>query len=158
MALDHLKASMGNQASGNMGGNFGLLPSLTPTSGRGPSCLSQAHLRSHSGANASAALAYAPTAPEYTIPPHLFRVLLLERLQLPLPCLGSHMQWMPSASRRSRTPQSFVHSLRQSSQTSTPQWNAQLARICPRDGSSRPLQRLPQRHEHQCRCRGRQAN
>ena len=55
----------------------------------------QAHLRSHSGANASAALAHAPTAPEYTIPPHLFRVLLLERLQLPLPvseakCNGCH--------------------------------------------------------------------
>ena len=44
----------------------------------------RAHLRSHSGWNAGAALAFAPTAPEYTIQPHLFRVLLLERLQLPL--------------------------------------------------------------------------
>ena len=40
----------------------------------------RAHLRSHSGWNAGAALAYAPTAPEFTIQPHLFRVLLLERL------------------------------------------------------------------------------
>ena len=44
----------------------------------------RAHLRFHSGRNAGAALAHAPTAPEYTIPPHLFRTLILERLQLPL--------------------------------------------------------------------------
>ena len=45
----------------------------------------QAHLRSHSGHNAGVALACAPTNPECTVPPLLFRVLLLERLQLPLP-------------------------------------------------------------------------
>ena len=39
----------------------------------------RAHLRSHSGHNAGLALSHAPTAPEYTVPPHLFRVLLLER-------------------------------------------------------------------------------
>ena len=55
----------------------------------------QAHLRSHSGRNAGVAFAHAPTTAEYTIPPHLFRVLLLERLQLPLPvteatCNGCH--------------------------------------------------------------------
>ena len=44
----------------------------------------RAHLRSHSGHNAGAALAHAPTAPEYVIPSHLFRTLLLERMQLPL--------------------------------------------------------------------------
>ena len=49
------------------------------------SAASHAHLRSHSGHNAGAALAYAPTSPEYVIAPPLFRVLLLERLQLPLP-------------------------------------------------------------------------
>ena len=49
------------------------------------SAASRAHLRSHSGHNAGAALAYAPTSPEYVIAPPLFRVLLLERLQLPLP-------------------------------------------------------------------------
>ena len=59
------------------------------------SAASRAHLRSHSGLNAGAALAFAPTAPEYVIPTHLFRVLLLERLQLPLPvdeavCSGCH--------------------------------------------------------------------
>ena len=46
---------------------------------------SGAHLRSHSGSNAGTALAYAPTSPEYTIPPHLFRVIVLERLKLQLP-------------------------------------------------------------------------
>ena len=45
----------------------------------------QAHLRSYSGRNAGANLAFAPTAPEFTIAPHLFRVLVLERLHLPLP-------------------------------------------------------------------------
>ena len=50
--------------------------------GRPASC--HAHLRSHSGHNAGMALSHAPTAPEFTIPPHLFRVLLLERLWLPL--------------------------------------------------------------------------
>ena len=51
-------------------------------SGRSAAC--QAHLRSHSGCNAGLALAHASTAREFTIPPHLFRVLLLERLRLPL--------------------------------------------------------------------------
>ena len=55
----------------------------------------RAHLRSHSGRNAGAALALCPTTPEYTIPPHLFRTLLLERLRLPLQitedrCEGCH--------------------------------------------------------------------
>ena len=45
----------------------------------------RAHLRSHSGRNAGAALASVPTAKEFTIPPFLMRVLLLERLRLPLP-------------------------------------------------------------------------
>ena len=54
----------------------------------------RAHLRSHSGFNAGAALAHCPTAPEYTLP-NLFRTLLLERLQLPLQvtearCEGCH--------------------------------------------------------------------
>ena len=55
----------------------------------------RAHLRSHSGLNAGIVLSHAPTAPEYTVPPHLFRVILLERLALPLPvnearCDGCH--------------------------------------------------------------------
>ena len=50
-------------------------------SGRSAAC--QAHLRSHSGRNAELPLANAPTACEFTILPHLFRVLLLERLRLP---------------------------------------------------------------------------
>ena len=52
-------------------------------SGRTATC--QAHLRSHSRRNAGAAPSHAPTAPEFEIPPHLFRVLFLERLRLPLP-------------------------------------------------------------------------
>ena len=55
----------------------------------------RAHLRSHSGLNAGIVLSHAPTTPECTVPPHLFRVILLERLALPLPvnearCDGCH--------------------------------------------------------------------
>ena len=49
-----------------------------------PKAARQAHLRSHSGRSAGAALAFAPTGAEYTIAPHLFRMLVLERLHLPL--------------------------------------------------------------------------
>ena len=51
--------------------------------GRPPS--RQAHLRTHSGLNGGIVFAHAPTTPECTVPPCLFRVLLLERLNLPLP-------------------------------------------------------------------------
>ena len=51
----------------------------------GQTTADRAHLRSHSGRNAGVVFAHEPTAPEYVIPPHLFRVLLLERLRLPLP-------------------------------------------------------------------------
>ena len=43
----------------------------------------QAHFRSHSGRNAGVVFAHAPTTAEFSILPHLCRVLLLERLQLP---------------------------------------------------------------------------
>jgi hypothetical protein len=44
----------------------------------------QAHLRSHSGRNAGAALSGVPTAKEYELEPFQCRTLLLERLRLPL--------------------------------------------------------------------------
>ena len=44
----------------------------------------QAHIRSHSGPRSSAALHGAPTTLEFTIEPHLFRTLVLERLRQPL--------------------------------------------------------------------------
>ena len=58
----------------------------------------RAHLRSHSGRNAGVALAVCPTCPEFTIPSHLFRTLILERLYLPLQmteahCEGCHHQF-----------------------------------------------------------------
>ena len=56
------------------------------------------HLRYHSGRNAGAALAGCPTCPEFTITPHLFRTLILERFCLPLQmteelCEGCHAQF-----------------------------------------------------------------
>ena len=61
----------------------------------GQSAAREAHLRSHSGHNAGCALSHAPTTPEFTIQPHLFQVLLRERLRLPLfltesTCSGCH--------------------------------------------------------------------
>ena len=92
----------GHWESGNTAGNIGLLPFLTRTAGRLPCCLARtaarrAHLRSHSGRNAGAALACCPTCPEFTTPPHLFRTLICERLCLPLQmteglCQGCHAQ------------------------------------------------------------------
>ena len=51
-----------------------------------------AHLRSHSGRWAGAALAGAPTAPEFAIEPLEFRTLLLERLRLPLPLAATECE------------------------------------------------------------------
>ena len=61
-----------NLESGDTAGNTGLLPFLTRASGRGTCCQGarRAHLRSHSGRNAGAALARCSTSPEKTIPPH----------------------------------------------------------------------------------------
>ena len=84
MANDLQTASRANLASGNTAGSLGFfrLNSVTlyPPLGK-------THLRSHLGHNAGVPLACAPTNPECTVPPLLFRVLLLERLQLPLPIL-----------------------------------------------------------------------
>ena len=44
----------------------------------------QAHLRSHSGPCASLVLRGSPASPEFTVKPHLFRTIILERLRLPL--------------------------------------------------------------------------
>ena len=55
----------------------------------------QAHLRGHSGRN-GLALAHSPTVSEFTIPPHLFRTLLLERLRLPLQ-FGGNVRRMPGS-------------------------------------------------------------
>ena len=61
----------------------------------GCSAARQAHLRSHSRHNSGCALSHAPTMPEFAIAPHLFQVLLRERLRLPLfltesICQGCH--------------------------------------------------------------------
>ena len=58
----------------------------------------QAHLRSHSGRSWSCVRPHPDHSAERTTPPHLFRELLLERLQLPFPvteatCNGCHEPW-----------------------------------------------------------------
>ena len=99
MGSDRLRTTLVTQANGRTVGNIGHPLSLTPITGGSKMLIAvsrrAAHLRSHSGHNVGIALSHAPTAPEYTVPPHLFRVLLLERLALPLPvtearCSGCH--------------------------------------------------------------------
>ena len=73
------------------------------------SAASRAHFRSHSGHYAGAALAHAPTSPEYVIAPYLFRVVLLERLQLPHPvgeavCSGCRAPLDPLGRHRAACP------------------------------------------------------
>ena len=48
------------------------------------SAADQAHLLSHAGPGASAILCGAPTSPEFTLAPSVFRTTILERLWLPL--------------------------------------------------------------------------
>ena len=89
--------------------------------GRPPS--HQAQLRTHSGLNAGIVFAHAPTTPECTVPPHLFRVLLLERLNLPFPiteavCNGCHEPLDAHGQHRA------VHSIWSSSEAGHPQQSA----------------------------------
>ena len=103
-----------NQVSGNTAGSIGLLPLQTDTAGRslmlsGQTAANRAHLRFHSGRNAAMAFADAPTAPEYVIPPHLFQVLLLERLPLPLPITEATCSGLRGPVGSWRNPQSGVH-------------------------------------------------
>ena len=56
--------------------------------------------RSHAGRDAGVVFSHAPTTAECTVPPHLFRVLMLERLQPPLQlteatCNGCHERLDP---------------------------------------------------------------
>ena len=69
---------------------------LTLLSGRTAS--TRAHLWSHSGRSAGVALAHCTTAPEFTIQPHLFRTLVLERLLLPLEIMEATCEGMAGAS------------------------------------------------------------
>ena len=102
----------------------------------------RAHLRSHSGRNAGIALAHAPTAPEYTIPAHLFRVLLLERLRLPLPisdalCDGCHERLDSRGCHRAACTRTGRIRKR-----ATPT-EKMLARICREAGARVQVQRVP---------------
>ena len=86
---------------------------MSMLSGRTATC--QSHTRSHSGRNAGAALSHPPTAPEYSIPPHLFRVLLLERV--PLPLTGKKWQCVPWTIGPMGAPKSCMSPHRESQET-----------------------------------------
>ena len=100
----------------------------------------RAHLRSLSGLM----LSHTPTAPEHTVPPHLFRVLLLERLALPLPvnearCDGCHEQLDTLGRHLAACPRT--------------RRLAEAGENLPGSRSTRQIQRVPQGHE--CPCPGR---
>ena len=93
---DHQNLTAESQANGLMAGSTTLLPLentfrknvVLAMSGEA----NRAHLRSHSGCNAGAALLGAPTGPEVTVEPTLFRTLLRERLRLPLDVTEAHCE------------------------------------------------------------------
>ena len=90
MGNDILRVSRGNQASGNMAGSIGLLPFRTLSSGRHRYCHAVPLLvRLHLCRNVGVVLAHAPTTPECTVVPFLFRVFLMERSHSPLPVTES---------------------------------------------------------------------
>ena len=71
----------------------------------------QAHLRSHSGRNAGVVFSHAPTAAECTVPPHLFRVLLLERFAAPLAADRGNVQRVSRAVGPTGKTQECMHAL-----------------------------------------------
>ena len=80
-----------------------------------------AHLRSHSGHNVGVVLSHAQTAPEHTVPLHLFRMLLLEH-------------WVSRIVRSEVSPPCRLSTNREVAQTATPT-ERMLARICREAGA-----------------------
>ena len=126
------------------------IPSVRPATCR-------EHFRSHSGHNAGAALAYVRTAPEYVIPPHLFRTLLLERLQLPLQieetrCNGCPSPLDPLERHRAACPR--TGRLRKTGHSNRTRSGHSL----PRGRCESQVQRILAGHEHWSRSNGREAH
>ena len=96
----------------------------------------QAHLTSHYGRNAGAALAFAPTALEFTIAPYLFRVLVLERLHLPLPITEAVCEGCGAPV-----------DIRGHHRAASMRTGRMKKRALPRSWSAGPIQCVPPRHE-----------
>ena len=101
-----------NLVNGHTVGNTTRLPLPSSVAFAQSSSSYQAHLRSHSGSGCSHVLLGCPTRPEFKIEPGMFRVLILERLRVPLPvteawcecgapldCQGHHRAACPHSGR-----------------------------------------------------------
>ena len=89
-ASDRPRTHRRNPASGSTVGSIGHLPHPIVPLERAPCCQASLPQTGHifsptQGAMQGVVFAHAPTAPEFVVPPHLFRVLLLERMRLSLP-------------------------------------------------------------------------
>ena len=112
------------------------------------SVANQAHLRSHSGPGASALVCGAPTGPEFTLQPGVFRTLVLERLRLPLQITESHCE-VRGASRPAGPPQGSLPQVREVAFTSGGA-REDLSTDLSRGGGRGANQRDVEGHEHHC--------
>ena len=117
----------------------------------------QAHLRGHSGRNAGLALAHCPTAPEFTIPPHLFRTLLLERLRLPLQFTEATCEGCQAPLGHDGSPLGFMDTERQGEATCRTH-RAHDSPCVPRGRCVCPSECVLERHERECSDQGFQAH
>ena len=114
-ARGHLRGPQESQESGNTAGSIGRLPFLTRTSGRQPCCQSvppRPELTfGHTQVSSTLALPWLSLQQleSMSFPRTCSRVLLLERLQLPLPvdeavCSGCHAPLDPLGRHRATSP------------------------------------------------------
>ena len=94
----------------------------------------QAHLHSHSGSGCSHLLHGCPTRPEYKIDPVLFRVLVLERLRVPLPVTEARCECGAALDSKGRHRAACTHSGRLRTRALGPERT--LARVCREAGAS----------------------
>ena len=97
----------------------------------------QAHLRSHSGSGCSHLLHGCPTRPEFKIDPLLFRVLVLERLRVPLLVTEARCECGAALDFKGRHRAACPHSGRLRTRALSPERT--FARVC-REACFGPLQ------------------
>ena len=136
---DHHQHTTLSQGNGPTVGNTTRLPLPSITLGS-PLCLPnrahahQAHLRSHSGSGCSHLLHGCPTRPEFKIDPVLFRVLVLERLRVPLPVTEARCECGAALDSKGRHRAACPHSGRLRTRALAPERT--LARVCREAGAS----------------------
>ena len=90
----------------------------------------RAHLHSHSGGNAGVALAHCPTAPEFTIPPHLPDVIA-RTTPAATPDHGSRVRRLPSSHGPVGSSPGFLHTKWSGEETSHCHGAQDCTGMCP---------------------------